>query len=151
MAAITFSMDQRGEQLPPSRVAQSGRRLDQMAVTWNPLEQPGTGQPGAMNSNNKSSQLGPEWDGLGILVRDGYCDSPECLYCPSHTGRHRYEGSQAELSRTMFFPRSKRTLYANYQYLGATEEPRRSTPFSLTPFSSRMDSGPRRISTTGSE
>ena len=113
MATITFSMDQRGEQLPPSRVAQSGRRLDQMALTWHSL-----GQPSSTHQHGKAENVGPEWDGLGILVRDGYCDSPECLYCPSHTGGHRYEESQTDLSRTMFFPRSKDTIYANYQYLG---------------------------------
>ena len=112
MATITYSMDQR-EQLPPSQVAQSGRRLDQMALSWH-------GGADSANIANRGRSLlrRPEYDGLGLLVQEGYCDSPKCLYCPSHSGRHNYE-ENASLFQRMVLPESlRRTIFANYQYVG---------------------------------
>jgi hypothetical protein len=59
------------------------------------------------------------FDGLGLLVEQSYCDSPKCLYCPSHTGRHNYEDNATLLQGQMFLPSGlKRTIFANYQYVG---------------------------------
>ncbi|MAB29866.1 MAG: hypothetical protein CMJ53_11455 [Planctomycetaceae bacterium] len=113
MATITYSMDKR-EQLPPSQVAQSGRRLDQMALSW-------IAPDDAEISANRGRIIlrRPEYDGLGILVQESYCDSPKCLYCPSHTGRHNYEENASLLQGQMLLPTGlKRTVFANYQYVG---------------------------------
>jgi hypothetical protein len=113
MATITYSMDQRGEQLPMSQVARSGRRLDQMALSWH-------GGSSAENIADRSRGLlrRAQHDGLGLLVQENYCDSPKCLYCPSHTGRHTYEENATLLQRSMFPDELRRTIFANYQYLG---------------------------------
>jgi prepilin-type N-terminal cleavage/methylation domain-containing protein len=114
MATITYSMNQRGEQLPGSQVAQSGRRLDQMALSWH-----GDADAEIIANRGRFILGRPEFDGLGLLVRDSYCDSPKCLYCPSHTGRHNYEENATLLQGPMFLPSElKRTIFANYQYVG---------------------------------
>lgn len=28
------------------------------------------------------------WEGLGLLFKNGYCNAPACYYCPSHRGEH---------------------------------------------------------------
>jgi prepilin-type N-terminal cleavage/methylation domain-containing protein len=55
------------------------------------------------------------WDGLGLLVRDGYIGAGQCrcLHCASHRGEHAYEryadayGSEPKLQ-----------IYTNYHYSG---------------------------------
>ena len=55
------------------------------------------------------------WDGLGLLVRDGYIGAGQCrcLHCASHSGEHAYEryadayGSEPKLQ-----------IYTNYHYSG---------------------------------
>ena len=116
MATMTYAMDQRGERLPPSLMARSGRRLDQMAVTWEPNH-----SASQINIQPRNLQLRDEFDGLGILVSEGYCDSPKCLYCPSHTGRHRYEENATLLNDSigrLSLPAETPTVFANYQYVG---------------------------------
>ncbi len=108
MGTITYAMDQWGERLPPSQMAQNGRRLDQMALTW---PNPGT------------TTLMPreDFDGLGMLISQGYCDNPKCLYCPSHSGRHGYEGNATSLNEAvdrMWLPHGTPTIFSNYQYVG---------------------------------
>ena len=113
MATITYSMNQRGEQLPRSLVAQSGRRLDQMALSWH-----GGADTETIANRGRFILGGPVFDGLGLLVEQNYCDSPKCLYCPSHTGRHTYEENATILQRTRLISGLKRTVFANYQYVG---------------------------------
>ena len=118
MATITFSMDQRGEVLPPSQVARSGRRLDQMALTWNGDAQSGNAT-GNFEKQTKGLLKSADFDGLGILLRDAYCDSPKCLYCPSHTGRHTFQNNAALIENRSIIPsEQRRTIFANYQYVG---------------------------------
>jgi prepilin-type N-terminal cleavage/methylation domain-containing protein len=108
MATITYAMDQWGERLPPSQMAQTGRRLDQMAVTWT----------ASATKNYEAREL---FDGLGVLISEGYCNSPKCLYCPSHTGRHRFEENGTLLNNAVgriSLPGDTPTIFSNYQYVG---------------------------------
>ena len=121
MATITYAMDQRNERLPPSQMAQTGRRLDQMAVTW-----PDIGW----------KNLGPQeqFDGLGILIGEGYCSSPKCMYCPSHTGSHSYEENATMLNAAvgrLSPPAGTPTIFSNYQYVG--DDGQRDTINTLKP------------------
>jgi prepilin-type N-terminal cleavage/methylation domain-containing protein len=55
------------------------------------------------------------WDGLGLLVRDGFIGPGQCrcLHCGSHRGEHSYE-RYAEAYATD----SKVQIYTNYHYSG---------------------------------
>jgi len=51
------------------------------------------------------------WDGLGLLFRLGYCDAPECFYCPSHEGR-------TVLNRVQWESRRDTLIETHYHYCG---------------------------------
>ena len=54
------------------------------------------------------------FDGLGLLWKDRYIDSPACCYCPAHSSEHTFEASQGMLiSGTGPDP-----TYCNYHYTG---------------------------------
>ncbi|MBT8486364.1 MAG: hypothetical protein KJO43_12355, partial [Phycisphaerae bacterium] len=57
------------------------------------------------------------WDGIGLLFRDGYCDAPECFYCPSHTGQHQLDVNRWDRNLAIQGNR----IYANYHYSGHKE------------------------------
>lgn len=51
------------------------------------------------------------WDGLGLLYRLGYCDAPECYYCPSHVG-------STVLKREQWRSRLDTHIVTHYHYSG---------------------------------
>lgn len=55
------------------------------------------------------------WDGLGLLVRDGFIGPGQCrcLHCGSHRGEHSYE-RYADAYRSD----AKAQIYTNYHYAG---------------------------------
>jgi prepilin-type N-terminal cleavage/methylation domain-containing protein len=60
------------------------------------------------------------WDGIGLLFQEYYCDHGELFYCPSHHGEHSYE-RYAEFwkhhnSRTP--PQIAKPVYTNFHYSG---------------------------------
>lgn len=62
------------------------------------------------------------WDGLGILFQEGYCDSCDIFYCPSHRGDHpmeRYVGFWTR-PNSRFAPIYE-PVYMNYHYAGDLE------------------------------
>jgi prepilin-type N-terminal cleavage/methylation domain-containing protein len=68
-----------------------------------------------------SAHLGGEgggWDGVGLLFSEGYCEAPDCYYCPSHRGTHSLEEN-----RDRWWPSAQpqRRLYTNYHYCGDVE------------------------------
>lgn len=59
----------------------------------------------------------PRFDGLGLLAIPGrsYVDSPQCLYCPSHTGEHSLDRyARCFRGMTPF----EEQVYTNYHYRG---------------------------------
>ena len=55
------------------------------------------------------------WDGLGLLVRDGYIDAGQCrcLHCASHRGEHGFERYADAYGSDV-----KVQIYTNYHYSG---------------------------------
>jgi len=56
------------------------------------------------------------WEGIGLLFQQHYCNSAECLYCPSHHGSHSYDRYQNWYD----FPvaNSNSMVFTNYHYSG---------------------------------
>ena len=99
---ILFAHDHR-ENLPVSVLAQRGRMLDRMALTVEDENIPGR----------------TRLDGLGLLFQfDAYCDSPKCLYCPSHQNVHQYEEYATDIERSTSHSYSYASSFSNYQYVG---------------------------------
>ena len=109
-AMILYAHDHR-ERLPDSELARRGQMLDRMALTVDDANTPGR----------------IHLDGLGLLFQfSKYCDSPKCLYCPSHQNTHQYEEYETDIERSTKHSYSYGgTSYSNYQYVGNDGSPDR--------------------------
>ena len=69
----------------------------------------------AMTTGESEDQATPaSFDGLGLLWKDRYIDSPACCFCPAHASEHTFEAAQSKLSSG---PGPDPT-YCNYHYTG---------------------------------
>lgn len=106
---VLYSSGWRGR-IPHSSLADRGYRLDQMSLTC------------VEENENDSAPQRLVLDGLGVLVGGGpwgvYCDSLECMYCPSHTNIHTYDRYRYNLeeARTRLNPTG--IAFGNYHYVG---------------------------------
>jgi prepilin-type N-terminal cleavage/methylation domain-containing protein len=98
VAFMLFGSDESGR-LPRSWFQEEGLLPDMMAMT--------TGE-------SEDQAMPASFDGLGLLWKDRYIDSPACCYCPAHSSEHTFEASQGKLiSGTGPDP-----TYCNYHYTG---------------------------------
>jgi type II secretory pathway pseudopilin PulG len=106
-AMILYAHDNR-ERLPHSELAARGQRLDQMAF----------------NASSESFPDRKELDGLGkLFLFDKYCDSPKCLYCPSHRNNHTFEANETAIQNsTEHLFSDEPMVFSNYQYVAADDE-----------------------------
>ena len=101
---ILYAHDHR-EKLPTSQLARRGQMLDRMALTAEDADAPGR----------------MRLDGLGLLFHfNMYCDSPKCLYCPSHQNVHQYDEYATDIQRASRHsgPIAGIDPFSNYQYVG---------------------------------
>ena len=106
---VLYSSEYRGR-IPTSTLANRGNRLDQMSLTVSHAnDEPG--EPDRI-----------ELDGIGVLVGGGvwgaYCDTPQCMYCPSHTNIHTYERYQSTLEESRYRLNPTGIAFGNYHYVG---------------------------------
>lgn len=96
------------DRVPHSQQADRGFRLDQMSLTVRKNITPG------------SNEL--ELDGIGLLVGGGswgfYCDSLECLFCPSHTNNHTLDRYEQGLQVSRYRLLAPQRAFGNFQYVG---------------------------------
>ena len=109
---ILYSRDYKNR-VPYSQQAERNYRLDQMALT-------------CRNTENPNDPNEVVLDGLGLLVAGGtwgyYCDSLECLYCPSHRGVHTYDRYRDSLREKRHRLLTQSPAFGNYQYVGYRPE-----------------------------
>jgi type II secretory pathway pseudopilin PulG len=87
--------------LPDSYMQETGKIADMTAINT-----------GTTNDPKRS----PGYDGLGILWRDRYVESPRCFYCPAHHHEHTFESHAPYYdSLTGDFSRQ---VYSNYHFTG---------------------------------
>jgi len=107
-----YSTDHNGKK-PRSLMQKYERPFDQMAITvMEKFDDDG---------NNDPSPERFILDGLGLLVGGDmgcYCDSTECLFCPSHNNNHTQERYQVTLDKTRYHLTFDEQAWSNYQYLG---------------------------------
>ena len=91
-------------------------------------------RPGELMASRMNSFSGGEWQGLGRL--EAYLGrSCECMYCPSHRGRHTAEAYAERLRNPGNEP-----IYTNYHYCGHVQHWRDpSDPMHNAP--TRLDAG----------
>jgi hypothetical protein len=91
-------------------------------------------RPGELMASRINSFSGGEWQGLGRL--HAYLgQSCECMYCPSHRGKHPRETYVERLRNP-----GNETIYTNYHYCGHVQHWRDpSDPLHNTP--TRLDAG----------
>ena len=108
-AVILYAHDYR-ERLPHSELAARGQMLDRMGL----------------NAISEAFPARKELDGLGKLFQFGrYCDSPKCLYCPSHRNSHTYETNANGIqSSTEHVYSNQPMMFSNYQYVATNDEPK---------------------------
>jgi len=98
MAMIMYS-DANRDFLPPSAYGTPGnadfRQQDMMAA-----------HRGGGNPLN--------WEGIGVLFSQHYCNSAECFYCPSHSGDHSFDRYELWYER----PTTMNMIFTNYHYAG---------------------------------
>lgn len=74
--------------------------------------------PGFKQQDMMASHLGGgnprNWEGIGILFEQHYCNSAECFYCPSHTGDHSFD----RYERWYDLPIMNAMIFTNYHYAG---------------------------------
>ena len=98
VAFMLFGSDESGR-LPKSWFQEEGRISDMMAMT--------TGSSEAQNTP-------AGFDGLGLLWKDRYIDSPACCFCPAHTSEHTFEATRGKfVTGTEPDP-----AFCNYHYTG---------------------------------
>ncbi|MDA0296716.1 MAG: type II secretion system protein [Planctomycetota bacterium] len=98
VAFMLFGSDQNGR-LPQSWFQDQGQLPNMMAMT--------TG-----SSEDQAMPAG--FDGLGLLWKDRYIDSPACCFCPAHASKHTFEATRSKLvSGTDADP-----AFCNYHYTG---------------------------------
>ena len=98
VAFMLFGSDENGR-LPRSWFQEQDRLPDMMAMT--------TGE-------SEDQATPASFDGLGLLWKDRYIDSPACCFCPAHASEHTFEAAQSKLSSG---PGPDPT-YCNYHYTG---------------------------------
>ena len=91
-------------------------------------------RPGELMATRMNSSGGGEWQGIGRL--HGFLGPAcECMYCPSHRGRHAQEVYAERLRNP-----GNDTIYSNYHYCGHLQHWRDpSDPLHNTP--TRLDAG----------
>ena len=110
--AIMMYADDRSGRLPHSAVIE-GEAPDprDLLVSWRPenVDQAYVKHSGGKNTGWETWQ---GWEGLGLLFRYHYFDSPEGFYCPSHRGENPWERYAGH------WHNATDTLWTNYHYAG---------------------------------
>ncbi|MDA1261747.1 MAG: type II secretion system protein [Planctomycetota bacterium] len=95
---------------------QNGERLPETIFDNEGLEK--SGEMMALTTGSMSNpELEKQWDGLGLLIGDGYkfLDNSRCLYCPCHRGTHNHSQLVGDAKS------SPVRLYSNYHFRGDTD------------------------------
>jgi len=114
---ITLYASDHNDQKPRSLMRENQLPFDQMAIT---VEAKFDDELGAPDSDRFIL------DGLGLLVGGElgcYCDSTQCLFCPSHSNVHTYERYEGTLEKTQHHISFDEQAWSNYQYLGTNNGP----------------------------
>lgn len=114
--AITMYAGDHRERLPEARVLNEADANSPNLMIARHATLPGQ-TPYGINGERRLPPMplaGEDWDGLGLLRKDHYCDTPQSFYCPSHKGKHTYE-ENAEAWNGQSSPRD---LFTNYHYGG---------------------------------
>jgi hypothetical protein len=98
MATVMFADDHSG-QLPHAEFGEKGRSKREMMASHR----------GGASEN---------WEGLGHLYEQHYCDAAEVFYCPSHTGEHPFELYQDTYFLYRGLHQDGPRIYTNYHYAG---------------------------------
>ena len=85
------------------------------------------GEKGGSKQEMMAAHRGGEpenWEGLGHLYAEYYCETPETFYCPSHRGNHPFEKyrNHVNYGDVYFYYRRMEgdgpRIYTNYHYAG---------------------------------
>lgn len=123
---ITLYSTDHNDKKPRSLMHEHQLPFDQMAVTVE--------QKYDDDENTNPAQRRFVLDGLGLLIGGDmgcYCDSTECLFCPSHTNNHTYERYEATLEKTRHRLTFDQQVWSNYQYLGTNSPDDNTTTMRL--------------------
>lgn len=98
VAFMLFGSDENGR-LPKSWFQEQGRLPDMMAMT---------------TGSSEDQSTPPGFDGLGLLWKDRYIDSPACCFCPAHRSEHTFEAASGKLATGT----DADPAFCNYHYTG---------------------------------
>ena len=71
----------------------------------------------ALNSGDLNDDVGVAgFDGIGLLWKDRYIDSPASCFCPAHSGGHTFDRARAVLGETQ--GTGPEIAFCNYHYTG---------------------------------
>jgi type II secretory pathway pseudopilin PulG len=80
------------------------------------------------------------WEGIGYLYSQHYCNSAECFYCPSHSGEHSYD----RYERWYPAPLNSDMIFTNYHYAGAFDRSDQAVAVAATSLEATLPLAPRR-------
>ena len=98
MAIMMFARSE-GDKLPESQLLRDRMYSEMMAV--------------ATGDGARAGEQRADWDGLGMLYANGFCDTPHIYYCPSHMGEHTVQRYEHE-----WLGAGQDRIFSNYHYLG---------------------------------